>query len=43
MEFINTIGANNLNALLETVRWKSWFTILRMSGPLEPWVNRTLI
>jgi hypothetical protein len=26
---------------LQTVRGKSWFTILRMYGPLEPWINKT--
>ena len=26
---------------LETVPGKSWFTILRMYGPLEPWINKT--
>ncbi|WP_218918106.1 DUF1214 domain-containing protein [Falsihalocynthiibacter arcticus] len=26
---------------LQTVPSKSWFTILRMYGPLEPWINKT--
>jgi len=26
---------------LETVPKKSWFVILRMYGPLEPWINKT--
>ncbi len=26
---------------LETVPGKSWFTILRMYGPLEPWIDQT--
>jgi hypothetical protein len=26
---------------LQTVPGKSWFTILRMYGPLEPWINQT--
>ena len=26
---------------LETVPGKAWFTILRMYGPLEPWINKT--
>ena len=26
---------------LETVPGKSWFTILRLYGPLEPWINQT--
>ncbi|MHC4520532.1 MAG: DUF1254 domain-containing protein [Planctomycetota bacterium] len=26
---------------LETVPGKSWFTVLRMYGPLEPWINKT--
>jgi len=26
---------------LETVPGKSWFTILRMYGPLEPWIKKT--
>jgi hypothetical protein len=26
---------------LETVPGKSWFTILRMYGPLEPWIDKT--
>jgi hypothetical protein len=26
---------------LATVPGKSWFTILRMYGPLEPWINKT--
>ncbi len=26
---------------LQTVQGKSWFTILRMYGPLEPWINKT--
>ncbi|WP_323054795.1 DUF1254 domain-containing protein [Roseibium salinum] len=26
---------------LQTVPDKSWFTILRMYGPLEPWINKT--
>ena len=26
---------------LQTVPGKSWFTVLRMYGPLEPWINKT--
>jgi hypothetical protein len=26
---------------LQTVPGKSWFVILRMYGPLEPWINKT--
>jgi hypothetical protein len=26
---------------LQTVPGKSWFAILRMYGPLEPWINKT--
>lgn len=26
---------------LQTVEGKSWFSILRMYGPLEPWINKT--
>ncbi len=26
---------------LETIPGKSWFAILRMYGPLEPWINKT--
>jgi hypothetical protein len=26
---------------LQTIPGKSWFTILRMYGPLEPWINQT--
>lgn len=26
---------------LQTVPGKSWFTILRLYGPLEPWINKT--
>jgi hypothetical protein len=26
---------------LETIPGKSWFTILRMYGPLKPWINKT--
>ena len=26
---------------LQTIPGKSWFTILRMYGPLEPWLNKT--
>ena len=26
---------------VQTVAGKSWFTILRMYGPLEPWINKT--
>jgi hypothetical protein len=26
---------------LQTLQGKSWFTILRMYGPLEPWINKT--
>jgi len=26
---------------LETIPGKSWFTILRMYGLLEPWINKT--
>ena len=26
---------------LQTVPGKSWFTILRMYGPLQPWIDKT--
>jgi hypothetical protein len=26
---------------LETIPGKSWFVVLRMYGPLEPWINKT--
>ncbi|MBY5585223.1 DUF1214 domain-containing protein, partial [Rhizobium leguminosarum] len=26
---------------LQTVSDKSWFPLLRMYGPLEPWINKT--
>jgi hypothetical protein len=26
---------------LQTVPGKSWFAILRMYGPLDPWINKT--
>jgi len=26
---------------LETIPGKSWFTILRMCGPLKPWLDKT--
>jgi hypothetical protein len=26
---------------LQTVAGKSWFPLLRMYGPLEPWINKT--
>jgi len=26
---------------LETIPGKSWFTILRMYGPLQPWFDKT--
>lgn len=26
---------------MQTVCKKSWFTILRMYGPMEPWTNKT--
>jgi hypothetical protein len=26
---------------LQTVPGKSWFSILRMYGPLEPWIEKT--
>ena len=26
---------------LQTVPGKSWFSILRMYGPLEPWIDKT--
>ncbi|WP_435693051.1 DUF1254 domain-containing protein [Rubritalea sp.] len=29
------------NNWLETIPGKSWFTYLRMYGPLEPWINKT--
>jgi len=29
------------NNWLQTIPGKSWFTILRMYGPLEPWINKT--
>jgi hypothetical protein len=33
--------AGKENNWLETVSGKSWFVILRMYGPLEPWLNKT--
>ena len=33
--------AGKENNWLETVPGKSWFVILRMYGPLEPWLNKT--
>jgi hypothetical protein len=32
--------AGKENNWLQTVPGKSWFTILRMYGPLEPWINK---
>ena len=29
------------NNWIQTIPGKSWFTILRMYGPLEPWLNKT--
>jgi hypothetical protein len=29
------------NNWLQTIPGKSWFTLLRMYGPLEPWLNKT--
>jgi hypothetical protein len=29
------------NNWLETISGKSWFVILRMYGPLEPWIEKT--
>jgi hypothetical protein len=29
------------NNWLQSVPGKSWFTVLRMYGPLEPWINKT--
>jgi hypothetical protein len=29
------------NNWLETIPGKSWFTILRIYGPLEPWIEKT--
>jgi hypothetical protein len=26
---------------VQTIPGQSWFTILRLYGPLEPWVNQT--
>ena len=33
--------AGKENNWLQTVPGKSWFSILRMYGPLEPWINKT--
>jgi hypothetical protein len=33
--------AGKENNWLQTVPGKSWFVILRMYGPLEPWLNKT--
>jgi hypothetical protein len=33
--------AGKENNWLQTVSGKSWFVILRMYGPLEPWLNKT--
>lgn len=33
--------AGKKNNWLETIPGKSWSTILRMYGPLEPWINKT--
>jgi hypothetical protein len=33
--------AGKVGNWLQTVPGKSWFTILRMYGPLEPWINKT--
>jgi len=29
------------NNWLQTISGKSWFIILRMYGPLEPWIDRS--
>jgi hypothetical protein len=29
------------NNSLQTIPGKSWFTVLRMYGPLEPWLEKT--
>ena len=29
------------NNWLQTIPGKGWFVILRMYGPLEPWINKT--
>jgi len=29
------------NNWLQTIPGKSWFTVLRMYGPLEPWIDKT--
>ncbi|MDF7806927.1 hypothetical protein P4E94_05715 [Pontiellaceae bacterium B12219] len=34
-------SGTNLEKDGPTVPGKSWFTILRMYGPLEPWINKT--
>jgi len=28
------------NSWIETIPGKSWFTVIRMYGPLEPWINK---
>jgi hypothetical protein len=33
--------AGKENNWLQTVPGKGWFVILRMYGPLEPWLNKT--
>jgi hypothetical protein len=39
--FAPTAPAGKENNWLQTVAGKSWFVILRMYGPLEPWLNKT--
>jgi hypothetical protein len=38
IELVRQFHSNNW---LETVPGKAWFTILRMYGPLEPWIKKT--
>jgi hypothetical protein len=33
--------SGNENNWLQTIPGKSWFTILRVYGPLDPWINKT--
>jgi hypothetical protein len=41
-------GHNGIVSVLSVINWlqavprKSWFMILRMYEPLEPWINKTL-
>jgi hypothetical protein len=39
--FAPTVPAGKEGNWLQTIPGKSWFTILRMYGPMEPWINKT--